>query len=137
MRNAIRFDEIEFSIDQNIIQCNFNADLFKKYQKVDIEEIFYNGISVLSNGKYMPILINLENISSTNSIKIFRFLSNSAIIKEIVLSKIFFVRSVGLKVVLSLYNIVSDPIVPIKVCNDYTLAVKYCNKDYSAFNTIS
>jgi hypothetical protein len=137
MRNAIRFDEIEFSIDQNIIQCNFNADLFKKYQKVDIEEIFYNGISVLSNGKYMPILINLENISSTNSIKIFRFLSNSAIIKEIVLSKIFFVRSVGLKVVLSLYNIVSDPIVPIKVCNDYTLAVKCCNKDYSAFNTIS
>lgn len=137
MRNVIRFDEIEFWVDQNIIYCDFNADFLKSYQKVDVEEIFYNGISILSNGKYMPILINLEDISSANAIKIFKFLSNSTIVKEIVLSKIFLVRSVGVKVVLSLYNLVGDAVVPIKVCNDFNLAVKYCHKDYSAFNTIS
>jgi hypothetical protein len=137
MRNVIRFDEIEFWVDQNIIYCDFNADFLKSYQKVDVEEIFYNGISILSNGKYMPILINLEDISSANSVKIFKFLSNSIIVKEIVLSKIFLVRSVGVKVALSLYNLVGDPVVPIKICNDFNVAVKYCHKDYSAFNTIS
>ncbi len=137
MRNVIQFDGIMFWVDQNIIYCKLNAVLLKNHQNADIEEIFYNAISILSNGTYLPILINLEEMSNSNSLKIFKIISNSALIKSLVLSRIFLVRSTGLKLMLSLNNIVLNRIVPNKIFKDFNLAIKYCNTDYMDFNRVS
>lgn len=135
MRNEIQFDDIKFWVDQHIIYCKFNGDFIKNYQMIDIEELFYNGISILSNGRYMPIIINLEQISDSNSIKIFKFLSKSVLIQSLILTKIFLVRSTGLKVLLALYNITVDPTLSSKICKNFNVAIKHCNKDNIVFNT--
>ncbi len=137
MRSAIQFDGVDFWVDQNIIFCKFTTGFFKNNQKTSIEEIFYNAIPVLSNGKYMPILISLEEIGSSSSLKIFKIISNSALIKTTVLSRIFLVRTKGLKVMLSLNNIVINRDVPNKIFKDFNLAIRYCKKDYMVFNKVS
>jgi hypothetical protein len=137
MRNEIQLDNIKFWVDQNIVHCNFNADFHENYEKIDIEEIFYNGISILSSGRYMPIIINLEQISDSNSIKIFRFLSKSVLIQSLILTKIFLVRSIRLKVLLVLYNVTLDPALSSRICKDFNVAIKHCNKENLVFNTLS
>ncbi len=137
MRNVIQFDGIKFWVDQNIIYCNLDADFFENHQKANIEEIFYNAISILYNREYMPFLINLEQISYYNSLKIFKLISNSGPINTLVLSRIFLVRSIGLKVVLSLHKIVVNRVFQNKIHTDFNLAIKYCNNDYMVFNKAS
>ena len=40
----------------------------------------------------------------------------------------------SLKVILSIYNISSDPVVPNRVCRDLDAALKHCNKEKVVFN---
>jgi hypothetical protein len=134
MRNDIQFDGIKFSIDESIIHCTLDNDFLQKHNYIDIQEVFYNGISILSNGKYLPILINLEHVGFSDTIKIFKFLSICSLIKSLVISKTFMVDSLSLKVILSIYNISSDPIVPNRVCRDIDVALKHCNKENLVFN---
>jgi len=134
MRNNIQFDGIKFWVDENIIHCILDNDFLQKNSYIDIQEVFYNGISILSNGKYLPILINLEHVGFSDSIKIFKFLSICSLIKSLVISKTFMVNTMSLKVILSIYNISSDPVVPNRVCRDLDAALKHCNKENVVFN---
>nr|WP_321227999.1 hypothetical protein [uncultured Psychroserpens sp.] len=137
MRNVIQFDGIKFWVDENIIHCKLKKEFFKNYQKENIEEIFYNSISIVSNGNYMPILFNLENISILNSLKIFRLISNSFQMRRLVLPRIFLVQSNNLKLLLTLKNDVSIHAVTNKFFSDFDLAIKYCENDYTVFNNVS
>ena len=137
MRSEIQLDDMKFWVDQSIIYCKISPDFNKDYQKIDIEEIFYNGISILSNGRYMPILIDLEGVGYSNSIKIFKFLAHSEIVRSLILSQIFLVKSRSLKTILSVYNFNKKPFFLNKICVDFDMAIKYCRKDNMVFNSIS
>ena len=137
MRSEIQLDGMNFRVDQSIIYCKITPDFNKDYKKIDIEEIFYNGISILSNGRYMPILINLEDLGYSDSIKIFRYLAHSQIVRGLILSQIFLVKSRGLKAILSMYNFNKKPFFLNKICNNHDVAIKHCNKDNMVFNSIS
>jgi hypothetical protein len=134
MRNDIQFDGIKFWVDENIIHCTLDNDFLQKHSYIGIQEVFYNGISILSNGKYLPILINLEHVGFSDTIKIFKFLSICSLIKSLVISKTFMVDTMSLKVILSIYNISSDPVVPNRVCRDLDVALKHCKKENLVFN---
>ncbi len=137
MRSVIQFDGIKFWVDQNIIYCKLNPDFFEKHQKENIEDIFFNAISILYNREYMPFLIDLAQISNSNSLMLSKLIANSGPINSLVLSRIFFVRSKGLKVMLSLSNIIGNWVFPNKIHTDFNLAIKYCNNDYIVFNKAS
>lgn len=137
MRNELQFDGIIFWVENNIIYTNLNSKFFESYQKKDMEDIFYNSISFLSNGNYLPILIQLDHVNTYNTLSLFKTISTSKTIKNLVLSRIFLVNSLGKKALLSLYNILDNQIVPNKVYTDYNMAVRYCNNDYLFFNNVS
>ena len=137
IRNEIQLDNVKFWVVQDIIYCKFNDDIDRDYQKIDIEEIFYNSISILSNGKYMPILIDLEKVSYSNSIKIFNFLAHSQIVRGLILSQVFLVPSIGLQAILILYNLNKKPYFLNKICNSLDNAIKHCKKENMVFNAIS
>ncbi|OIQ22285.1 hypothetical protein [Lacinutrix sp. MedPE-SW] len=137
MRNELQFDGIIFWVENNIIYTNLNSKFFESYQKKDVEDIFYNSISFLSNGNYLPILIQLDHVNTYNTLSLFKTISTSKTIKNLVLSRIFLVNSLGKKALLSLYNILDNQIVPNKVYTDYNMAVRYCNNDYLFFNNVS
>lgn len=137
MRSVIQFDGIKFWVDQDIIHCNLDSVFFSKYEKANIEEIFYNAIPILSKGTYMPFLINIENLERPCALKIFNIISKSAQIKRLVLSRIFLVNSIELKVILSLNNIIVKQVVPNKIFRGYDAAVNFCKNDYMIFNEVS
>lgn len=137
MNNVIEFDGIKFWVDQDIVHCNLDNVFFKKHKNVNIEELFSNAIPVLSNGKYMPFMVNLEDVERPYALNIFNIISKSSQIKRLVLSRIFLVNSKGLKVILSLNNLIVRQAVPNKIYRSYDAAIKYCKKDYMIFNEVS
>ena len=137
MRSEIQLDDMKFWVDENIIYCKINPNLSKDYQRIDIEEIFYNGISILSYGRYLPIIIDLEGVGYSDSIKIFKYLAHNHNVRSLILSQIFLVKSTSLKVILSIYNFNKKPFFLNKICFDINTAIKYCNKYNLVFNSIS
>lgn len=136
MTEEILIDNIKFWVDQNIIYCKIYDGFEINSLLKDAELIFYNGISTLSKGKYMPVIINMREIDYTFSIKIYKFLSNSTLLNSIVLSKAFLVHRLGLKILLSIYNFTSDPVVPSEIFNNQNLATQHCNRDHRVFNQL-
>tara|TARA_R110002073_G_scaffold174557_6_gene331773 strand:+ start:4835 stop:5248 length:414 start_codon:yes stop_codon:yes gene_type:complete len=137
MKNDIQLEGIKFWVDENIIYCKISTDFIIDNQEKNIEEIFYNGISQLNQRRYMPMLINMQQISSSNSIKIFKKLAQSHSVRGLILSQIFLVKSISLKVCLIVHNIIKKPFFINKICDDFNVALKYCNMDNKVFNSLS
>ena len=137
MRSVIQFDGIKFWVDQDIVHCNLDNGFLMKYENNNIEEIFINAIPILSKGKYMPLMINIEDVDRPYALKIFNVISKSAKIKKLVLSRIFLVNSTGLKVLLSINNLIVKQTVPNKIYRGYNAAIEFCKKDYMIFNEVS
>lgn len=137
MKNVIEFDGIKIWSEDNIIYCNLNSVFFETYNKSSIEELFCNIIPILSNGTYMPIIINLEHLNRPYALRIFYVISKSAVIKKLVLSRIFLVNSLELKLILSLNNILVRQIVPNKIFRRFDAAYKFSKNDFKIFNTVS
>lgn len=134
MSNFIEFDGIRFWVDQNIIYCELNEDFDFQSLKGGVSEIFDNAITSLSNGKYLPILINLKLVRNTDAIKLFKFFSQNSSINTSVLSKAFVVRTFGLQSLLTFCGVALSNIVPNKIYNDIDMAISYCNERYMVFN---
>ena len=75
MKNEISVGDIKFWEHENIIYCEIYSGFDENNTNGEIEEIFLSAISILSNGKYKPILINLRKTNFALSFKMFKFLS--------------------------------------------------------------
>ena len=136
MNNEISVGDIKFWEHENIIYCEIYSGFDENNTNGEIEEIFLSAISILSNGKYKPILINLRKTNFALSFKMFKFLSKNFHIKTKVLSKTFLVNSYGLKALLFIYNFATFPIVPNTIFTDYNSAIIDCNENYMLFNPL-
>ncbi|SDF02358.1 DUF7793 family protein [Ulvibacter litoralis] len=125
---------IKFWIDQHIIHCEIYSGFGKINSESEIEKIFINEISTISEGKFLPILINLREVNDSSSIRIFKLLSRNTKLNSLVLSKTFLVKSYSLKGLLLIYNFTSNLIVPNTVFNDYDLAIADCTEVFKNFN---
>ncbi len=137
MENNRLANYFKFRVDQNIIFCNVSNDFNDKWLDKDLEEIFSNTISKLSQGTHMPILINLRALDFYAGIKVFKFLSNNSKIKSIVLSETFLVNSYRLKLFLIVQNIMDLTIIPDAIFKNFQPAMQYCNKNNKMYNALS
>ncbi|WP_040282138.1 hypothetical protein [Psychroserpens damuponensis] len=137
MRNVIQFDGIKFWIDQNVICCKLNTGFFKNHQWVDIDDIFYNAISILSKGRYLPILISFGEINNSNSLKTFNVLSNGKLMRTLDLPRVFLVHSSSLKMLLSLHHNIGHRISPTKIFKDFNRAIAYCNNEHLVYKNFN
>ncbi|HLV39346.1 hypothetical protein [Xanthomarina sp.] len=136
MEDGIGTDHIKFWVDENIIYCKVSCGFDINYSKLEIEKLFIEAISILSDGSYKPILFNFEELNNLHSKKLFRFINNSTEIKNIVLSKAFIVSNYYLKHLFSFYVMFSNSILPITIFNGKEMAVEFCNKNNLFFNAV-
>ena len=134
MKNEVLTDGIKFLVDQNIIYCYINSNFNEHKIGVELEETFSHAILKLSDGKYIPLLINMTELNFLVSLKMFRYLSKNKLIKTLVLSKTFLVQTSLLKFLLCIYCLTIESIVSIRVFNFYTSAIRDCKKKYMEFN---
>ena len=133
MKDEIKLDGIKFWVEEDIIFCKIKSDFFESYNKTDVQDIFYNTISILSPGKYMPFLIDLKGVSCFNAIKLFKNLAFNGEVRRLILSQIFLVRSMGVKVILIFFSLIKKPFFYNKICSNREFAIKFCIKDNMVF----
>lgn len=134
MKREILIEDIKFWVDQDIIYCKFYNGFDETFLNTDLENVFEAAITKLSDGKYRSIILNLRDIDHQLSVKVFKFLSSNALIKSLVLSKVFIVRTYNLKVLFSIYCFTKKAVLPIKIYKNFDLANKFCNEIDMEFN---
>ncbi|GAA0743639.1 hypothetical protein [Gaetbulibacter jejuensis] len=137
MTSEIRIDDFRFKVEDNIIYCEVSNSYDSNQTEAAVEKIFSKVIASLSGGKYMPIIINIENVGFFKAIKIFKFLVNNSILNSLVLSKTFLVDSYLLKGVLTVYSFMCNPIIPDRVFKTLRMAIRHCDKNNIIFNGLS
>ncbi|MDO6595370.1 hypothetical protein Q4512_00505 [Oceanihabitans sp. 2_MG-2023] len=137
MKNEIFINNIKFWVDQNIIYCKLFEDSNLNYSRENIESMFCEAISILSNGTFLPVIFDFEELNSSHSLRFFKIISNNYKIKSAVLSKVFLIKNYRQKLLLSFYVLFSDSNVPNLIFRDLDLAIAYCNENYATFNSLS
>ena len=137
MQKEILINNIKFWVSQNIIYCKLYDDSDVNCSNYDVEDIFYEAISILSDGNYLPIIFNFREINYSFSVKLFKFLSKNSKIKSSVLSEAFVVKNNRQKLLLYFSVLFSNSRKHSSVYKDSDLAIKYSNKSYTVFNSIS
>ncbi|WP_339712851.1 hypothetical protein [uncultured Kriegella sp.] len=138
MKNIIQFDGVKFWMYQNIIHCEINKDFDYQWLKGNISRIIPKVTRLLSNGKYLPLLIDLTKVSNVAAIKIFVLLSPYSLLNKSVLSWSFLARSAIQKMILLVCRVDSGNYVSSNVYKDIDKATRYCStrfKIFSAKNT--
>ncbi|AEH02651.1 hypothetical protein [Lacinutrix sp. 5H-3-7-4] len=137
MNNIIQFNGIEFYVNREVILCKIYPSFFTSYNEHDIEEIFYNAVSILNFRNDMPLLLNLDQVSSLNAVNIFRLISNSAAINALNFSRIFISRSQGLKSIFSYRGSLGDQNIVVEPYSENSLAIVYAENKSRVFNKLN
>lgn len=137
MKNKNLVNDIKFWVDQNVIHCSIPNGFEEHSLEEDVEALFFNAISTLSKDRCMPILIDIQAVNFSLSVKLFKFISSNPLINTVVLSKTFLVNSFVLKVFLWLYNFSNTPIVPNAIFNCDSAVMRYGSNKRMVFNAVS
>jgi hypothetical protein len=137
MKDEIQINNIKFWVGQNIIYCKLYDNSNVDYSDKGIEDLFYEAISMLSDGTYLPVIFDFREVNSGLSVKLFKLLSNSVKIKSIVLSKAFLIKNYKHKMLLLFHVMFSDSNVPNLIFKDSDLAIQYSNQNYAIFNSVT
>ncbi len=134
MKNEIVLNHVKFWQDQNIIHATFISNVDKNFIEIEVEEIFIEVITALSNEQYRPLLIDITQLSRPNTVRLFKLLCRNWKINSLILAKSFIVKSWDLKLFLELFKLGRPSIVPNKISTDYKDTLKFCNDNYAQFN---
>ncbi|WP_188463343.1 DUF7793 family protein [Bizionia arctica] len=137
MEKQLLIGHSKFWIDKKIIYCKVDSDFNTEKVDENVEVLFVQTITVLSQGKFLPFLIDVRELDFNQSIKLLKLLSNCARIKSLILSKTFLVDSYKFKVLLSIYSFICNPIVPDFVFKNVKRAVEHCDDDNMIFNAVN
>lgn len=137
MENERLVNNFKFWVDKEIIHCKIFNNFDGTKEIDDLENIFLNQIFKLSGDVHMPILFDMEDLSFTNAIKVFKFLSNNTLIKSLVLSKTFLVHSLPSQISLNIQSFLCNPGAPDLIFKNSKSAVKFCINDTRTYNSLN
>ena len=132
----IGFNNALFWTDETeILYCEFNnSDPSVKLETNNVES-YIKAITTLCDGKAMPFLINLKGTRGTFSISAAKLVAKSPELIKLRISESYIINTIGIKLLLSFYKRLYDPITPFGLFNDISAAKEFCldtkNKFYS------
>lgn len=134
MENTIQFYGVKFWSDQNIIYCEINKDFDYQSLKANISRIIPKVTRSLSKGKYLPLLIDLTNVSNAEAIKLFILFSPYSLLNKSILSWSFLAGSAVQKVILLVCRVAGGNYVSNNIYKDINKAISYNNTRFKVFN---
>lgn len=96
---------VVFWIEANIIHCTISKEYKGEILEDKAAEFFASEITALSNGRYLPLLIDLREVGILDAFRLFTILSPPSLLDFSVLTTSFLVRSNALRIMLSVYCI--------------------------------
>lgn len=127
MSKVIGFNNAMFwTDDTGILYCEFsNNDTSIKLEQKNVDQ-YINAIKTLCEGKPMPFLIDLKDISSTFSISAAKLVTNNPELVKLRISESYLVNTLGMKLWLTCYKRLYGRITPFATFNDINSAKEYC-----------
>tara|TARA_R110002050_G_scaffold94765_2_gene197258 strand:+ start:127213 stop:127635 length:423 start_codon:yes stop_codon:yes gene_type:complete len=123
--DIIQLERAKFWTDRGVLFCEISNPDETSNLKEETVDSYICAISKLCNGKKMPFLIDLRNTHGTFLSASAKKLANSSEFSKLSLSEAFVVNSLKIKLLISSYKRIYEPITPFKIFNDYDEALAY------------
>lgn len=117
---------VVFWIDSNVIQCTIGKECESKILEDVAPKAFARRITALANGRYLPLLIDLREVGIFYAFRLFTTFSPPSRLDFSVLSTSFLVKSLALRIMLSLYCIATGNAFWNRVYHNPKVALDHC-----------
>lgn len=136
MENLIEIGYAKFWTDNNILYCQFNNDSPKLKLKPERVALYIDAITKLCKGKAMPFLIDLRNSRGTYCSSAANLFAKSPALIKLRMSEAFILNSIGIKLLITSYKRLYDPLTPFSVFANMAEAEAYCREIKNNFYTV-
>jgi hypothetical protein len=113
--------------DTDILYCEFTNQKHNHKLDVDFVKFYIDAITNLCNGKAMPFLIDLRGSRGTFSISAAKLLAKDSELIKLRISESFVTNTIGIKLLITTYKRLYDPITPFGIFNNIEDAKIFCN----------
>lgn len=134
MNEQIKCKHIELWKKDGVLFSKFMRKNGKKEFSKNCLAEYLNAITTLSNGRYLPLIIDLRKLKDKNVFSLIEILAKDPNLKSAILSKSFIINSRFLHFILVVLRMVHDPIIPNKVFISDKSAMAYSLKTNHIFN---
>jgi hypothetical protein len=134
IENAIKVGTTQFWINTKaILYCKFcNENPSYKLDTVRAK-LYIEVITELCNGKAMPFLIDLRGVNGTFTPSAANLIAQSPVLNVLRISEAFVFDSIGLKLLITSYKRIYNPITPYRMLNNMELAEDFCIETKNKF----
>lgn len=134
MKNSIKVDHARFWTDNNdILYCQFDNVNPRSTLGSENMKLYIKTITKLCNGKSMPFIIDVRNSQGTFTTAAANLIANTPSIIKLRISEAFIFNSIGIKLLITSYKRIYNPITPFGMFKDIESAKEYCIKTKNAF----
>lgn len=123
----------KFWTDNGVLYCQFRNENANYKFELDTVKLFIKVIDKLCNGEPMPFLVDSRDFQGVFTREISNLLATSPILVKLRISEAFVLNSIGIKLVITSYKRIYEPITPFCVFSDMEAAKKYCIETKNKF----
>ncbi|MFY0713283.1 hypothetical protein J1D01_06375 [Seonamhaeicola sp. NFXS20] len=111
--------------DSKFLHCKFTNNDSNSKLNYGLVKRYINAISKLCKGKSMPFIIDVRNARGTFSISAAKLVANSPELIKLRISEAFVVNTIGVRLLITAYKRIYNPITPFGVFKNLELAKNY------------
>lgn len=109
----------------NILHCKFNNKDSKFKLDYKKARLYIRAITKLCNGRAMPFLIDVRDARGTYSIAAAKLMARSSELLKLRISEAFITNTIGIRVLITTYKRIYNPITPFGVFSELETAKAY------------
>lgn len=130
MSRIIKFPNASFwTDDSEILYCEFSNKKPNHKLEYNTVRVYIDAVISLCKGKAMPFLIDLRASKGTFSISAAKLIATSPELTKLRISESFVTNTIGIKLLITSYKRLYDPVTPFGIFNNRQDAKEFCN-DY-------
>lgn len=129
MSRIIKFPNAKFwTDDSGILYCKFCNK--KPSHKLDYHtvKVYIDAVILLCKGKAMPFLIDLRGSKGTFSISAAKLIATNPELAKLRISESFVTDTIGIRLLITSYKRLYDPVTPFGVFNNKEDAKEFCSE---------
>lgn len=120
-----QLDRAKFWIDNGILFCEIRNPDKTRVLEVETVQYYIEVIANLCKGKPMPFLIDLRFSGGAFLSPAAKLLASSPELEKLRLSEAYVANSLKMRLLISSYKRIYEPITPFKICNDFEEGLAY------------
>ena len=134
MLTKISFEKAKFWVDSHgILNCkHFNRDINWKLNEKEAGK-YILAVLTLAGNEIRPIIFDFRDFRGTYTILAARLVAKDPSVNQLIISEAFIVNSIAVRLLISAYKRIYEPLIPFKIFNNIKDAQAYSIKQSELF----